>query len=60
MYAVVLITAHYNAESDQDIKARISKPRQAFAMLRPVCGSSVLSKSTKIRIFSEYLISASQ
>nr|XP_034338546.1 uncharacterized protein LOC117692963 [Crassostrea gigas] len=38
--------------SDEDINARISKARQAFAMLKPVWSSTTLNESTKIRIFN--------
>lgn len=37
--------------SDEGIKARISKARQAFAMLKPARSTSVISESTNIRIF---------
>ena len=36
----------------EDINARICKARQAFAMLKPVSKSNVLSENTKVRIFN--------
>lgn len=38
--------------SDEDIKARIRKARQALTMLKPVGSSTTLTASTKIRIFN--------
>jgi len=37
--------------TDEDIQARIGKPRQAFAMLKPVWRSTALTTRTKLRIF---------
>lgn len=39
-------------DSDDDIKSRISKAQQAFAMLKPVWSSATLRESTTIRIFN--------
>ena len=38
--------------TEEDINARISKGRQAFAMLKPIWNSKVISENTKIRIFN--------
>ena len=38
--------------TDEDIKARLKKARQAFAMLRPVCRANSISTKTKLRIFN--------
>lgn len=35
---------------DEDIKAKINKARQTFAMHKPLWKSNVLSENTKIRI----------
>ena len=37
--------------TDEDIKARIGKARQAFAMLRPIWRSTALTTKTKLRVF---------
>lgn len=39
----------------EDIKAKISKARQAFPMLKPVWSFTILSESTKIRIVNTYV-----
>ena len=38
--------------TDENVKARINKAREAFAILRPVCGSKNLSCSVKLRLFN--------
>ena len=38
--------------SDRDVLARIGKARTAFAILRPVWISNVISRKTKLRIFN--------
>ena len=38
--------------TDEDIAARIRKARQAFAILRPVWRSTVISNHTKPRVFN--------
>ena len=38
--------------SDRDIMSRIGKARTAFAILRPVWRSKVISRKTKLRIFN--------
>ena len=38
--------------ADEDIKARLKKARQAFAMLRPVWRTNSISTKTKLRIFN--------
>ena len=42
----------HSGGTDEDVKARINKARQAFAMLRPVWRNSHLSHNTKLRVFS--------
>ncbi|CAC5395900.1 unnamed protein product [Mytilus coruscus] len=41
-----------NGGTDADIRTRISKARQAFAMLKPVWKSTAFTENTKIRIFN--------
>ena len=38
--------------TDEDIKARVKKARQAFAILRPVWRTTTISTNTKLRIFN--------
>ena len=38
--------------TDEDIKTRIKKARQAFAILKPVWRATTISTNTKLRIFS--------
>jgi len=38
--------------TDEDIKARIKKARQAFAILKPVWRTNAISTTTKLRIFN--------
>ena len=37
--------------TDEDIKARIRKARQAFVMLRPIWRSTALTTKTNLRVF---------
>ena len=38
--------------TDEDIKARVKKARQVFAILRPVWRTTTISTNTKLRIFN--------
>jgi len=40
------------AKTDEDVKAKINKARQAFVTLRPVWRSKTLSCCTKLRLFN--------
>lgn len=46
-----------DGDCDQEINARISKANQAFAMLKPIWRSTILSIHTKIRIFKSNVLS---
>ena len=46
-----------NGDCDLEINARISKARQAFALLRPIWRNSGLSLHTKVRIFKSNVLS---
>ena len=51
-HTLTATSARIDGTSDWDILARIGKARTAFAILRPVWRSQVISRKTKLRIFN--------